>query len=72
MNSYGLTYRSTTCNSKIYASKVVAIFILIIFKKKKLHSLWNLFSLQENSCHAITPHEHMQKLLFYQLLLPQP
>ena len=31
MSSHELSYRSTTCNCKIDASKFVAIFIFIIF-----------------------------------------
>jgi hypothetical protein len=31
MSSFGLTYRSTMCNSKIYALKFVAISIFMIF-----------------------------------------
>ena len=35
MGGYELTYRSTTCNPKIYASKFVMIFIFMIYFNKK-------------------------------------
>ena len=37
MSNYGLTYRSSMCNPKIYTSKSVAIsvFMIIFFKSKR-------------------------------------
>ena len=55
MSGYGLTYKSTMCNPKIYASNFVAISIFMIFSINIyiLHRI--CFSSQEKQLPAITP-----------------
>ena len=55
MSGHGLTYKSTMCNPKIYASNFVAISIFMIFSINIyiLHRI--CFSSQEKQLPAITP-----------------
>ena len=70
MSGYGLNYKLTMSNPKIYASKFWQLNFLIFmrsFLREKCILLRICFSLQEKQFHAITPRKQMQTLLCYWL-----
>lgn len=67
MNNYVLTYRSTMCNPKIYASKFLAISIFMNFENIIAFSLECVSLRKSKQFSVIALPKHMQTLLYYHL-----
>jgi hypothetical protein len=63
MSGYGLSYKSTMCNPKFYASNLLAISIFMIYFLNNCILLRLCLCSQENVFTTTTPHE--QAVLFY-------